>query len=1365
MTNPYAAIYQGQQDNPYDRIYRQPSQTDVYRNIYEAPNEEDDPNALPWPTKLGNYGRYLLKTLPQLSRISSPQTSLGDRGFLAAAKLTGQDIAKGLGGFAYDFFVDEHLMLKRVTEQARTARSDANNLITAIKQEYAQKGKIGGTASVVSGLASTLINTPIEAMTGHKNVGGQAVPLTAREQADAIKFTAGLASDFMTQRYVATVLTKGLSTSSKVGALYKTSAANIIGGAAGGVTGGLVEAVGNEDMLSVIATNVIASTALGGTLGTTFDYLSYVKKAAKAATIIPTETHATASALYGNNAVLMDINDNAASALTKVEAFGTTENLLDMAIKANLVTKDGLIVEGLSPEYIKAFESENVRFNVAANTERGVNLIYPKDSTIDPTSLDLFNKTGYLPDEPVLFQGTTYRVEGVRKDGRLTIKASDGSLKHRMPNELQRFADADLRTHTVPFGDITGESVKLRARLTNDTFIDKVYGEFAKIYDLKSSYPQMSYEQAVGRALQIADIDKQHIPHFADVFQRRLRKDIEALTKASDPDEVFRVNAISKAVNDYNFNLSNDSVVRATSIINNNGMKLTVDGGGIYKLSFNDGKPIGTVSSIAEAEQLVRQTRQTKFLDLDGGNTAAIPGSIANRGGLLSDFEFSPSKTEAWSAQLLARGRDTRLGRHLSPVLNLVAARDTRVGYKGKLLGAFETANKAKNKLSYYINTKMSRTAKLVSDAGNIARTLTNEQVEQVATAAEAYSVRELRAMMDDSQVEFTEKLVKVANTDNVRQLLAEHKSENNWDEAVANVKLSNPALTQQEIAFARLIKQAYSRTDPAKFNPTLIFMLADRLRNVGADVSRVDYINRSNFSKEQLKLLTTLDEAYDDMAAAWNDPSAATLVRRLPMMRLADEIGYGYGEMAGEAVKELKDIGIINPKVAFIDPPDIAYRYARRGAGIHSGMEADLASAHETVKAITKQDSGIKGLTQQEFEEHNGAFGLWKLYRDELARGISSAEDKAFSASKRYGNKLFGSASDYAYDAVNASLQGGLLLSLAARDLGTGLLFAFANLKEATFSKALLKVFTGVSKRDLDDLHRAGILQSDQIAQLWDPGAGDQAFRQNVVQKTADVLFRATGQPLVHRRLTAATFFAKRDEVLSVLDDVRHNRIDKAKGYSKIDLDSQSVAFQQYFEDLVKAGHEMDAANAYGRLMSRKIVNFFGRANNPLTWRSSMGRLVGSYGSWGANATSTVMEMLMQGPLHKRAWKTTKFSVASSAMLWAGASVGVDFANMVYNPFQAFVRGGPMIGFLNQLSAAGANAFSFDEMRRERSLKELESLLPAYGEDATYFTRVYLPLSRQLNATINGMRSLDEGANWLQGVWQMGGGNIIEDY
>lgn len=339
-TNIFSGIGGSQPLDRFNRPYF--GQVDAYDDM-----DEDD-NAY----GLLGFGKYLFDLYKQT--IGNPMKYYGNFNPQRAAPITDEEVI--LGGQAQD--------RGPMTDVSNTAKNAYSYLTQATPQQLfedlqAGLSKVGGMTvelgrtiatepgSALGGFAYAMIGQPIEAVTGYKNQGGNAIPMTPEEQYQATKDVAGLVADIAVSRGMFRGMIKPGLHSTKLGALKDVTKANLASGAVGGLVGGAVAGMGEEDMLAQMATSTILSAPLSVVFGNYFDYTSYMKEVN---TLRIGETQAATAMAAVINGIQGDIDTPLARLILTSEAFASTDNLTRTLVTARLVENVPAIIPELTRE-------------------------------------------------------------------------------------------------------------------------------------------------------------------------------------------------------------------------------------------------------------------------------------------------------------------------------------------------------------------------------------------------------------------------------------------------------------------------------------------------------------------------------------------------------------------------------------------------------------------------------------------------------------------------------------------------------------------------------------------------------------------------------------------------------------------------------------------------------------------------------------------------------------------------------------------------------------------------------------------------------------------------------------------------------
>ena len=214
----------------------------------------------------------------------------------------------------------------------------------------------GGVLSALPGaLAEQFLEVPIEALSGKKVENGEVVPLTPQEQTDAVEKTVGSVVQLIVAKKVSGSLLQTPNSlpeavklsQSKIGQLARTIKADAIAGAASGGAYGTIGFIGDEDQGAQIIANTLTYAPLGALFGA-FGTKAYGDKVSAKALQLASDANDAAVSLAMLKNLKIDSTKSIKDLLSNIDAFATSDNLLEAAIRAKIDLGEGIVVPGLS---------------------------------------------------------------------------------------------------------------------------------------------------------------------------------------------------------------------------------------------------------------------------------------------------------------------------------------------------------------------------------------------------------------------------------------------------------------------------------------------------------------------------------------------------------------------------------------------------------------------------------------------------------------------------------------------------------------------------------------------------------------------------------------------------------------------------------------------------------------------------------------------------------------------------------------------------------------------------------------------------------------------------------------------------------
>lgn len=208
--------------------------------------------------------------------------------------------------------------------------------------------------SFANGLIDFFVETPVEALTGSKNVKGEIVPMTPEEHSLAVQQTIANLGNFLIQRGLTSKMLKApvgraSMNVTKMGMLGKTLAANAAASAASSAITEPLAQLGQEDYISKVVSNTLVSATAGTVLGSLFDIPRYNKAVQNAQlefrTAQNTLVNARAAAAFLQN----NPNKTPAQITAAIQAVLAGDDIVEAAVRSGLHQK-GFVVPKFTPD-------------------------------------------------------------------------------------------------------------------------------------------------------------------------------------------------------------------------------------------------------------------------------------------------------------------------------------------------------------------------------------------------------------------------------------------------------------------------------------------------------------------------------------------------------------------------------------------------------------------------------------------------------------------------------------------------------------------------------------------------------------------------------------------------------------------------------------------------------------------------------------------------------------------------------------------------------------------------------------------------------------------------------------------------------
>jgi hypothetical protein len=971
-----------------------------------------------------------------------------------------------------------------------------------------------------------------------------------------------------------------------------------------------------------------------------------------------------------------------------------------------------------------------IRYHYSENTG---NLLVAPDGSINAKDVELFKQYGFLPKEIVSHFGQEYRVDNFLKSGKISVRDPvTNKLKQVDPSELRRTSNS-----LIPeFKDLNDKvSGTKQGVLSQESFMDAMYGKYIEKFKENilsdEAEPYASFYQKFFYDAKIPEKDFNNVHTY---FLSRLGDDVAK--KVLEPHEVTIREALKSDITEVAANEFKDVVHDIENLATSNNLFFEAEGAGKYRLRFqDDGSTYKIVGNLENARKEINLLRQSKGWDQDGGYSGPIPTSIGNIGGLAQKFD-TPKPAVPRIAQFLDESRAFGLMRVITPIGRRFEYMDNVL--KTTLFPEFLNIQKKiierRNVVSRDPLLKdLEQFGQKIMDIGGI---LSQDERGTVADNIETRSLAQIRnnyigRAATPIEEAMAKEVLRSKNVGKVRDILYRAKMIDN------NTIYGSPAFIKnmESIASdyhpdvvnaARQLALTLNSKIGKGSSGNLVLRLAFALEDPNTALDPIEHARLNNITPKMRMYRDAVSDWMDKASRILNIPAEESY---LPSIINA-VAGGADSKIPIEMAKELARTGLTPSGSLIRDPNMLIARY-------HAAIINHKVGYNEAVNKweanVHGQLDGLMGSDREPIAKNLKA--VMSDYA-RIMRGQPNMEDALHNGARRIADKL-GISSPSANSVMSAMSLSSIALrpALALRDF-----YNVMGESYISFGHEFTKDFLANSTSDavIKDMKRRNLLPESSTRQFVDPAASGDLLSQGRIgqqlRKQSELAFELSGQESAYEHANASIYRTSLNMAEKYLGKLQRNEVDKKTAYDKMGISSNyGPGLIKQIDDLVSQGKVAEAADLYGQANMRYISHVYGFYNNPTGWQSNFGRMMGQWGSWSANASSTMIDQFSKGTAKQIAGKVLRTGMFNKATTMVGAGLGLNLVSwQVSNP-------------MNILPTEGPIPQVFGRMKEDYEFNNL-----GYGSILKNFADGFIPYY-----------SFAKG--WYDGMTRMGRGDILQ--
>lgn len=997
----------------------------------------------------------------------------------------------------------------------------------------------------------------------------------------------------------------------------------------------------------------------------------------------------------GSN-VVADLKD----VLRKPQSIATFEQIVPRGVSSTTIPGKATTIEAEPYQMANQFSKSAPRYgygsklfglNFTSDLDKAAYILQgdTKSAAHDAILEDVMRQTG-MSKSDIIAHGQ--KVKSAIKDLAKNSSEEDLTVPSMSPKVQKTVISPPTKVET-PLEARTIKTTIEPTVVSKQATLDNLYAKFRRIFN-PDELQTDSFDNKVARFFQLNKIPDSQSGNVLSYFYSKLDQEfmkslpLEELGHIRDSQDIIKRNLQTQLVKQGTL-VADRALERGTYLIN--------DGGSRYSLyDGNSGSRIKSFVNYDEIAKFLDALPQDNGKALDGGGTGQISTGIGNSG----QYRYTPptNKVQDWLASM----RSGSMGMYISPIAQRITGISnlTQSGEAGaKVADQIVRASQVKH--SFIINH-------LQEVVNNIqqATKLKGVDFDRVGDYMSTSSLEErLRWSNPAEQNAATQLAGMGADLNDVREYIYAKRVSN--DPTI--LKNVDPKVKKAGDFFESLI-------GVEGVHPRNVIGVADAMMNPLENLSQAQWEIQNRLTPAEKAAHNLLRTSFDRMAQIAGIPQDQFIKQYLPIMRKYGSIfdtKWTSAELPDKFAHELTRLDITPQSMRNVNALEVAYKYMMSLASVKSGAYDLLSNARKDAA------SWVDGVNSMAATEKDPVTQLKLLQNGKTilpnvdqwidnVRGLPNLkEGDPTLLAKSFGDtfkiKVTPNSLMYLVSTAKLGFKPAMLMMdiMSAHTLGYTL-FGAKVLKDA--------LYMPVSDSYISSLVRRGELPpltGENLISL-----NPQYVGSDLLSKMNEVGLIASGQEYAYRKISAGFYKAIFNKVTDVTNDYMAKKItakDIANELGDV-LTVHDASKQTFAMNLISNNKFEDAARYLAREGSAKIANRFGDMYNPLGWqRSTFGKLLGQFNSWGANATSSMFDALSNGTPKQIAIRAMRATAANTLAFAAVSAAGFDASRYLTIPFTTFPAGGPLLQTGWDVVRNTQNAMSNDDQRRQYAIQHLK--------------------------------------------------------
>ena len=545
--------------------------------------------------------------------------------------------------------------------------------------------------------------------------------------------------------------------------------------------------------------------------------------------------------------------------------------------------------------------------------------------------------------------------------------------------------------------------------------------------------------------------------------------------------------------------------------------------------------------------------------------------------------------------------------------------------------------------------------------------------------------------------------------------------------------------------------------TGQQEFSGYLTLRLSDAYQFPELALNKDQYLSKHDLNPLELEAAALFKKIMDDAAKVAGIPSREMIHAYVPHIRLLKELSaFAETNLPEDFVRGLTRVTIGDNRSMVRDPLTLIYRYLDELANTkattkYKGQELTFnqffTKAQADIETLSSELAELESKATGKVNIGKASIKIFNQHLNELY-GVSDEAVQIKNFMRVFYNSLFESlGADVATNLIAMSTQGGRPI-MAVRDFVSAGGASYTLFGHDFTKKA---IFSTIPKNVVEGLERQGKIRIVGTADMISPSAVrlSEGF-EGQIARASDKALELSGQHFVYRQRMAGIYLATEDLVNKWAPQLQRRQVSKKMFMDRMMVDVHPRAVQNRFDQFISSGDIEGATQYLAQHNIKRIMNLYGYANSPLGWTSSVGKLLGQYGSWGANNFATASNSVRNFSSAAGVKRMLRWTAYEGALRLASTKTGLNLKSWTIFPFAAIPNVAPAQQAMDDITRIFGDLMSPNPNEQWNALQAAYRTLPF--TTGTETGRLYLPYSVLLQDILQGLVTYpEEGFSPLQ--------------